>query len=265
MYLNKILVVVDPTTDIQPACERALESARMTGASLHLYAGVDASSGCNDLAEAQRALEPILYTLSKRADAQKLAVETELEFTGDWRAAAVTAAARCGASMVFKSSHDHSTVDREKRHTADWNLLRHSPCPVLMVKNFRDWNHRKVLAAINPATTESCHIKLNNQIVSFARRFAQAYGSDAHFVTAFQNLNHTPQAGAIANDCGVGEEQVHVCQGKPAEVIRDMAAALDADLIIIGTIGRDGIKGSVVGNTSERLLDQTQSDLLVLN
>jgi universal stress protein E len=29
-------------------------------------------------------------------------------------------------------------------------------------------------------------------------------------------------------------------------------------------VGRDGIKGRVVGNTSEKLLDQTHSDLLVI-
>jgi universal stress protein E len=63
----------------------------------------------------------------------------------------------------------------------------------------------------------------------------------------------------------VQQDHVHVRQGKPAQVIRDVAIELDADLIIVGTIGRDGIKGSVVGNTSERLLDQTHSDLLVLN
>jgi universal stress protein E len=48
-------------------------------------------------------------------------------------------------------------------------------------------------------------------------------------------------------------------------VIRDVAAELEVDLIIVGTVARDGIKGRVVGNTCERLLDQTHSDLLVLN
>ena len=52
---------------------------------------------------------------------------------------------------------------------------------------------------------------------------------------------------------------------KAAGVIRGVAGQLDVDLIIVGTVKRDGIKGRVVGNTCERLLDQTQSDLLVLN
>ena len=60
MVISKIMVVIDPTADRQPAFERALDSARMT------------------------------------------------------------AAARSSASMVFKSSFDHSSVQREIRQTADW-------------------------------------------------------------------------------------------------------------------------------------------------
>jgi hypothetical protein len=37
MSLSKILVVIDPTLEIHPAIERALESATLTGARLHLY------------------------------------------------------------------------------------------------------------------------------------------------------------------------------------------------------------------------------------
>ena len=167
--------------------------------------------------------------------------------------------------MIFKNSIDHNPVQRELRPTSDWTLLRMAPCPVLMVKNYQDWKHRRILAAINPTTSEPAHIKLNHQITSLARQLATTYGSDAHFVAAFQDLNHTPDAGLIAKESGVANEHVHLKQGKAADVIRDVASELQVDLIIVGTVARDGIKGRVVGNTCERLLDQTHSDLLVLN
>ena len=167
--------------------------------------------------------------------------------------------------MVFKNSFDHSSVQRELRSTSDWALLRMAPCPVLLVKNFHDWKHRKVLAAINPESTDEAHIRLNHQIISAARNFSEAYGSDAHFVAAFHDLNHPPDAAELARTCGASPDHVHLQHGRAADVIRDAATGLDVDLIIVGTVGRDGIKGRVVGNTSERLLDQTHSDLLVLN
>lgn len=53
-----------------------------------------------------------------------------------------------------------------------------SPCPVLMVKNFHDWKTRRVLAAINPASTESAHIKLDQKIVSLANQLAAGCSPD---------------------------------------------------------------------------------------
>lgn len=265
MASNRILIVIDPTTEQQPAFERGIDSARDMGAPLHLYACVNAEAGFASEEEAREKMQATLDALAARVTEAGHEASTELEWDGDWAKKAVAAAARCGASMIFKNSFDHSSVQREMRQTSDWTLLRLSPCPVLMVKNFRDWEHRRVLAAINPASHEAAHVKLDHQIIGLARQLAETYGSDAHFVTAFQDLNHAPEAQNIAGDCGVPVEQVHLKKGKADEVIRDVAAELDVDLIIVGTVARDGIKGRVVGNTCERLLDQTHSDLLVLN
>ena len=265
MPLNKIMVVVDPTTERQPAYERAVDSSRDTGAPLHLYICVDESSGYDSLDQARDKLQSMMEKLAARALEAGIEASTEIDYAANWRRGAVSAAARCSASMIFKSSFDHSQVQREKRETADWTLLRMAPCPVLMVKDFHDWKHRRILAAINPASTDTAHIKLNHQIVSVARDFADSYGSDAHFVVAFQDLNNAPDAAQIAADCGANVEHVHLEQGKPADVIRAAAARIDVDLVIVGTVARDGIKGRVVGNTCEKLLDQTHSDLLVLN
>lgn len=265
MELSKLLIIIDPTTDQQPAFERGLDSARDTGASLHLYTCTCEQAGSNSPQEAQESVQPVLDALASRARDANVEVSTELEWAPDWAQQAVAAARRNGVSMVFKNSIDHSAVQREVRATSDFTLLRHSPCPVLIVKGFQDWKHRRILAAINPASTEKAHIKLNEQIIGLTRELATAYGSDAHFVTAFQDLNHAPEADKIAVACDAEAVHVHLKKGKAAEVIRDVAAELEVDLIIVGTVARDGIKGRVVGNTCEKLLDQTHSDLLVLN
>lgn len=265
MALSKLFVIIDPTSDTQPAFERGLASARDTGASLHLYACATPDSGAENLEAAREAIAPMLDGLVERATAAEQEAASEIEWAEDWASQAVQAAARCGASMIFNNSTDHDPMARERMQTSDWTLLRHAPCPVLMVKNFHDWQNRKVLAAINPAATESAHVKLNHQITSLATELGQTYGSSAHYVIAFQDLNHAPRGDKVAKDCGVATDQVHIRLGKAAEVIRDVAQELDVDLIIVGTVARDGIKGRVIGNTCERLLDQTHSDVLVLN
>ncbi|MEH6590201.1 MAG: universal stress protein [Halioglobus sp.] len=261
MSLSKIMVVIDPTEDDQPAYERALVSACMTGARLHLYTCLPASADETMMARYQARSE----TLAQRAEADGVETTTEIECAEDWSQRVSLAAARHSVSMIFKNSFEHSDVQREQRSTSDWTLLRLAPCPVLMVKNHRDWKHRRVLAAINSQSTDVAHIKLNNQIIGFAQRFTDAYGSDAHFINAYQDRNHQPDASALSQACGAPVEQIHVIEGAPAAAVSNTANELGVDLVIIGTVGRTGLKGQVVGNTAERILDHTVADVLVLN
>jgi universal stress protein E len=260
MVLNKLFVIIDPTTDGQPAFERALLSAHMTGTRLHLYACVPGDD------EAQcAALQSQLEGMVKRCIEEGVEADWELERGDDWSAQAVSAAARCAASLVFKSSFTHASVQRQLRPTSDFTLLRLSPCPVLLVKDQHDWHSRRVVAAVNSQSVDDAHARLNNLVVSLAQNFTDAYGSDVHFVTAYADANNPPDAEALAQRFGAPIEYIHVARGSAAEVIAEQARSVDADLIIIGTVGRSGIKGRVVGNTAEKVLDHTDADVLVVN
>jgi len=263
MPLNKILVVIDPTEDKQSAFERGLDSARLTGARLHLYVCLDGDEKSRK-SEGVR-MDALLESFAGRCEADGVEAYTEIDYAEDWSKQVVTAAARCSASMIFKNSFSHEDVERQLRPTSDWTLMRLAPCPILMVKNFGDWKHRRVLAAIYCQSTDDAHIKLNNQIISFAQRFTDAYGSDAHFVNAYQDKNHRPEVAELARICGTPEEHIHIVEDAPDAAISQVAEQLKVDLIIIGTVGRTGIKARMIGNTSERILDHTQADVLVLS
>lgn len=265
MVLNKIFVIVDPTVDDQPAFERALQSAQMTGTRLHLYACLPESEPGETSEQAGRQMAALLESKLKRCEDAGVEAVQEVEWGNDWSQQAVRAAARSSASMVFKNSFEHSDVQRDMRPTSDFTLLRLSPCPVLLVKNIRDWGHRRVLAAINTESTDEAHVKLNHLIISFAQNFTEAYGSDAHFVNAYHDSNHPPDEAELSATCGAPPEHVHAIKGPAAPVISELAETIEADLIIIGTVGRSGIKGQVVGNTSEKVLDHTGADVLVVN
>jgi len=265
--LNKILVVIDPTQEDQPAFERGLDSARLTGARLQLYVCLDstADEGVRK-AEAVR-FQQLLDSMIDRCEEDGVEANSEIDWAApdSWSKQVVVAATRGSVSMIFKNSFSHADVQRELRPTSDWTLMRFAPCPVLMVKNFGNWKHRRVLAAIFYQSTDDAHIKLNNQIISFAQSFTDAYGSDAHFVNAYQDKNHRPDPAVLASICGAPEEHVHVVEDTPASAISSVAKELKVDLIIIGTVGRTGIKARMVGNTAERILDHTEADVLVLS
>ena len=265
MALSKIIAVLDPTLDEQPAFERALDSAEITGAALHLYMCVNGSYGDGDRDSIITKYLSTLEDLATRARAKEVDTQCEVDWHDDWRDQAVIASQRCGADLLIKHSVDHSDVDRVKRITADWVLLRKSTCPVLMIKDHTRWEDRRVLAAVVEKPADTAHEKLNEQVIAFTNDFAQSYQSDAHFVVGYHDRNYEPNAAEIAKRCSVSEDKVHVVHGQTDEVIANTAREIDADLIVIGTVGRTGIKARVVGNTSERLLDHTHCDVLVLH
>jgi universal stress protein E len=265
MALSKIMAVLDPTLDEQPAFERALDSAEITGATLHLYMCVNETYGEGDKDSVISKYHSALEDLAARARAQDIETECEIDWHDDWRDQAVVASQRCGANLLIKHSVDHSDVDRVKRITADWVLLRKSNCPVLMIKDHTRWEDRRVLAAVVEKPADTAHEKLNQQVIGFTNDFAHSYQSDAHFVVGYQDRNYEPNAAEIAERCSVDKDKVHVVHGQTDEVIANTARKIDADLIVIGTVGRSGIKATVVGNTSERLLDHTHCDVLVLH
>jgi nucleotide-binding universal stress UspA family protein len=58
--------------------------------------------------------------------------------------------------------------------------------------------------------------------------------------------------------------QVHFAKGSPAPLIAQVAAALPADLIVLGTVGRTGIPGFFIGNTAESVIQSSMAPVLTV-
>ena len=47
-------------------------------------------------------------------------------------------------------------------------------------------------------------------------------------------------------------------------MIPQVASELDAELVIIGTVGRVGISAALIGNTAEHVIDELNCDVLAV-
>lgn len=70
---------------------------------------------------------------------------------------------------------------------------------------------------------------------------------------------------------GLGEEtmrylslQKHLVKGVASKEIPRMTQELDIDLIVMGTVGRTGVPGLIIGNTAESILEQVQCSVLAI-
>ena len=269
MSLSNIIAVIDPTRAEQPAMERALFSARETGATLHLLTVIFQAHdhGQSNPEIAKQALineyERQMQAAREMPMADGVNMEIEVVWHEEPAKAVAQAVSRLKADMVFKDVDGHKSNLFSK--SDDVYLLRTCSCPVMLVRANSDWSKRRTVAAINLLSEDADHQRLNNNVISLARRFADSHQTEVHFVNAYSDSLHYPDRSELAHQCGVPGEQIHVKAGHPSEVIVETANELDADLVLIGTVARTGMKGLVLGNTAEKVLDRVNCDILTIN
>ncbi len=60
------------------------------------------------------------------------------------------------------------------------------------------------------------------------------------------------------------QPKFHLVKGAPSREIPIMIKNYNADLIVMGTVGRVGIPGLIIGNTAEAILEQTKCSVLAI-
>lgn len=269
LAFNAILAVIDPTTDMQRALDRALSLGSATGATVHAYLSCYSDARTDDFAALERAEvarhESWLSTLAARYRANGQSFSMEVEWSDDWRESIARAAQRRRCDLIVKSTYRHSAVRRRLLKTSDWEVLRHAACPVLLVKQEFVAPLRCVLAAVDIEAEDDAHRQLNTSIVALARQLrASADDCVLHAVAACDSRDRHDQTTRLAALSGVENEYAHAVVATPEDAIVDCAALVAADLVIIGSVARHGLGVFGGGNTAERALDVLDADLLVV-
>lgn len=65
-------------------------------------------------------------------------------------------------------------------------------------------------------------------------------------------------------ECNIKRTRVHLRLGPPAEEVAQLAADLDADLVIVGTHGRRGVRRFLLGSVAEGTVRLSQCPVLVV-
>ena len=171
--------------------------------------------------------------------------------------------------LVVKYTKDEESFTSLIFTPVDWQLLRKSPIPVLMVRD-GDWKHqRRILVAVNVSGEQEYQDEFNQELVSTGMNLAENLNrGNVHLVAAHPvapinmaidllNLilpvmkmafRPTPhQYGKpYVKKFGIDEDHTHVREGFPEEVIPEVAKEIEAELVILGTVGRTGFICSVI-------------------
>lgn len=292
-----VLVVIDPTTEQQKALARAIELAehcacRLT-AFLSVYdfsyemttmlSGEERESMRNAVLQDR---ESWIHQLLTPARARNIDCKVEVVWHNRPFEAIVETVSRHGYDLVLKGTHDHDVLKSIIFTPTDWHILRKCPSPVLLVKEHAWPAQGNILVAVNAGSDKPYHKALNHQLIAQGKAMAAMLKAQVHLVnaypgtpvqvaieipefdpTAYNNSmrhHHQDAAKALAGQFDITADAVHVLEGMPEDVIPKVAASLDAEMVLIGTIGRTGLSAAIIGNTAEHVIDRLDCDVLAL-
>ncbi len=197
--------------------------------------------------------------------------------------AIVSEAERTSAGLVIMMASHHSLLATLAHTPDDWHLLRDAPCPVWMMT--REARHLdSVVAAVDCLDESAQQQKLSARVIDQARAMATAhqlpltvvvvvpdpaliYASMVNVPVTVDYLTELEQQAdgklrALLAHLGVAADRVLVKSGRVEDVLVNLAGQ---GLLVIGSRANKGVKGLLLGNSAERILNHMQSDMLVVN
>lgn len=294
---QKILAIVDPTTDDQKALKRAIELAKHTGADITAFLSIyDFSYEMTTMLSVEEresmresVVEDRKIWLTDQLDSvdyQDINIKCEAVWHNRPFEPIIQQVLNHNYDIVIKGTHEHSKLKSVIFTPTDWHLLRKCPCPLLLVKDHSWPKQGNILAAVNVCSDEDSHLSLNKKITEEAKLLASVISGNVHLVNSYpgtpvnisieipefdigeynENMleHHNKAMKAHASSYDIVPERCHVVEGLPEDVIADVARQLDAELVVLGTIGRTGLSATLIGNTAEHVIDNLNCDLLAL-
>ena len=293
--LKNILVVPGDDEQARYVLEKANILADATGARLHvvqvIYEGI-AELGASAI-DATHELKTLMLQAAESAledtVAELRARHPDLEAATLWNArhweGVLHAAERAEADLIVKGASVHQVFGDIVRTPDDWNLLRHSAIPVMLVKPQAWVKNPTVLCALDPF--DDGHEKLSVALLREARALTDVLQGELLLVVAYPlfepwvgelgamksyedlknniELEIRQRVQALVEKAGVPFDRLVADEGQPAQVIGRLVDDTEAELLVIGTHAREGVKGILLGNTSERLLHAVATDVLTMH
>jgi len=263
--LRKIFVVLDPQRLVQPALEKAEWLARRNGAELELYCTLEPQSVADSEAAARLTArtQAWIERIAEKPRSEGIKLSIRVETSQNWRRAIAEAAAASDADMVVKTSSPRGALRRRLMETADWTLLRNCQKPILLTSPSGEEVPKVVLAAVKLKPKDDVYELLNRRVIALAHRVSELLGAELHAVTVYRDDEMFYDRQKFADACGLPRNRVHGVEGAPYEGIAQVAAQLGAGAVIVGSAPQPA-RGSILGTTAERVIDEIPGDILVL-
>ena len=292
MKLRRLLLATrDPARAPRAALTKAAALARATGATLELFCAL---SEPGPVGSPQRAatLERARERLARLAHSPLLRgcrTVSCVEWDRPPHEAIVRRVQKVRADLVIATTHAHPAGSRLWLRHTDWELIRHCPCPVLLVKSVRPYSRPAVLVALDPFHVHAKPTQLDQQLLAAARSFAATLRGSVHAFHAYMPLIpsvqgpmgepvmwESPEVEEVhgeqvarefareAERAGIPPARRHLLLGDVPSALAATVRRTRAGLVVMGAVSRSALRRLLIGNTAERVLDELTCDVLIV-
>jgi nucleotide-binding universal stress UspA family protein len=197
-----------------------------------------------------------------------------------------------GHDLVMIGEPEVNRAALPQPSSAVMKVLRKCPTPVWVMHPSLT-RELRILALVDPDPTDQIRNGLNDLVLELATSLARRHDGELHLghawtlegeatlrTSPFVELPgqvvdamvkdteavHRDQLNALANRHHLSElgASVHMVSGEPGVVLPSLADRLDIGLIVMGTVGRTGLRGLIMGNTAETILRTVRCSVMAV-
>ncbi len=276
--LEKLLVCTDDSPDSEGAVSLALDLARTAGSKVYLLQVLTLIPGyelhSQDLlpplpqldqeliAGREAAVREHLEAWKEKAAAQGVALEILVRTATAPYAGILEEAEARQPDLIIMGRHGVSGLTRLLMGSATARVIGHSPVSVLVVPPGVPLAFQRVLVAHDGSPYGAAAWE---EALRLAARFGSAL--IAATVAPEEEMNRaldlTRTLREAAESHGVALDTL-VLSGRPDEALVKAARFKEADLIVVGSHGRTGLKRLLMGSVAERVIGQAPCAVLVV-
>jgi universal stress protein E len=219
-----------------------------------------------------------------------LKVSVHVEWDYPAHEAIVRRALRQSSDLVVAQTQPRYFGSRLLLANTDWELIRHCPVPLLLVKGRAPYRKPVVLAAVDPFHVNAKRASLDSVILRAASGWARALRGQVHIFHAYVPevaivplatappipIELSPELlaleerrirgtiGRLAAQAGIPPARCHVVPGDVPSALAPTLRRTRARILVMGAVSRSALQRFLIGSSAERVLDRVDCDVLIV-
>lgn len=301
--IRRILVAIKALDSrTAPAVAKAGQLAQAYGADVELFHSIEEPLYLDPYTAVGRHPQQLQQLLQRAAMRRLERIARRLQHQGLRATVSVGCDSPPYEAIIRRAQHIKADLIVASHHPAqhrvpwlrltDWELVRLSPIPVLLVKSSKSYRRPRLLMAVDPTHAFAKPARLDRRILDIGSSLGNALHGTLYAVHAFPLIPSEILAPGVRSPV-ITEEGLILAQRRsartakahleallrhtriaptrrysiaahPVDAISTAARTSHSAIVIMGAISRSGLKRLLIGNTAERVLDVLSCDILVV-